>query len=1041
MNVAESSIKRKVTTLMFVLVLAFGGYYCYWKLGWLEDPEYTIKDAMIYTYYPGATAQEVEQEVTDPLENAIQELKELKYLKKSTSLPGLSIIDALIQDKYGGDKLKQIWDQLRHKVRDNQGKLPPGAQSPIVNDDFGDVYGILYGLTAPGYTWREMKDYADFLRKKLLRVEGVAKVVYWGLQQEAVFLEISRNKVSEMGISPDVVTNAISNQNMVKPSGQVLVGSDYVWIFPTGEYEDLQAVADMLIRDTKSGIVFRVSDVATVKRGYIDPPTNLMSYNKYSDDSVENFDGTPCIGIGISARNDANVVNMGDAIKKELAVLENMRPYGMELQTIVFQGDAVKAAINGFVVNLGMAVAIVVAVLLIFMGMRCGFLIGLLLLLIVAATFVCMYVQDITLQRISLGALIIALGMLVDNGIVIADGMLVNMKRGMGKIAAANQIVNQTTLPLLGGTVVGILAFSAIGLSPDSTGEYCSSLFWVICFSMLWSWIMAITVVPLLGNMMFKDEGTSSDSTEEIKDPYDTVFYRFYRKMLYQLIRFKWLTVIIMAVLLGAAFVGFGYVDRSFFPESNQPRFYIDYWGPQGTDIRDIDKNIKQIAKHLIGNNPKTGEKNYPEVKFVSTYAGSGAPRFTLTYNSQQANPSYGFIMIEVDEMTEELVDNLFPKLRKHLKNNYPNALCQLMRFKMGASYDATIEAHFFGDDAEVLRGLTEKAMTIMHNEADAEFVQNNWRQREKVVRPQYSEERARVAGVKRDDLSNALQTTFIGTNVGLYREKNNLIPIVARPQLSDRDSVDQMYHTTVWSNIANKYIPIQQLVTGFSTEWQDTVIYRRYGQRCMTAQCEPIIGVTGPALFTKLQEKIEAIPLPTGYRLEWGGQYESSNDANAGLSKTLPISFLIMAMIVVILYSAIRQSVVVFLNVPLAMIGVTIGLLVTGVPFGFMAMLGFLSLSGMMIKNAIVLVDQIDQDRFSGKKLIDAIIDSGVTRVRPVALGAATTVLGMLPLIVDVFFNGMAVTIVFGLSFATVLTLLICPVFYAIFFRVKVED
>lgn len=1040
MNIAESSIKRAVTTVLFIIVLSGAGYISYWKLGWLEDPVFTIKDAMIYTYYPGATAYEVEQEVTNTLEDSIQELKELKRLQKSISMPGLSIIDAQIQDKFSGYGLKQIWDQLRHKIRDNQYKLPPGCQTPIINDDFGDVYGVMYAIIGDGFTWREMKDYADYLRKRLLRVEGVAKVVYWGVQQEAIYIELSRAKLSELKLSPSQITQAVTDQNLVTQSGQVMVDSDYVWIFPSGEFSSVESIADLIIRDQKSGTNFRIGDVATVKRGYVEPSSAMMSFSGYENDDA--YVGKPCMAICISPRDDANVVNMGEALKKELEQLEDVRPYGMEMRPIVFQGDAVKKSINNFIVNLGESVAIVILVLLIFMGLRSGFIIGSLLLFIVAATFVCMYIQGITLQRISLGALIIALGMLVDNGIVIADGMLVNIQRGIDKIKAAGIIVKQTTLPLLAGTIVGILAFSAIGLSPDSTGEYCGSLFWVICFSMLWSWVMAITVVPLLGFWLYKSSNSGKDTgtSGEVNDPYDTVFYRFYRKILTGLVNHRWIVLMIMIGLLAVAGYGFKFVKRSFFPESDSPRFYIDFWDPQGTDIRVVDKQLKEISAYLTGIDEKTGKKRFPDIRYVSTYAGSGAPRFTLTYSAQTQNTSYGFVLIELTELNQEVIGRVAGPVNKYLEENFPNALGTLMKFKMGASYDATIEARFFGDDADKLRELAQQAIKIMNDIPEARSIRNNWRTREKISKPVFSEARARFAGISRNEMANALQMTFVGQQAGLYRERNNLIPIIARPTLDDRDSIDDMYYTPVWSSQAGTYVPIQQIVSGFETEWQDTVIYRRYGMRCMTAQCEPIDGVTGPELLSKIKDKIEAIKLPDNYSLEWGGQYESSNEANAGLMKTLPISFLLMGMIVVILYDAVKQALIIYLTVPLAIIGVTVGLLVTGIPFGFMSLLGFLSLSGMMIKNAIVLVDQIDQDRAAGKNIYQAILDSGVSRVRPVALGACTTVMGMIPLLTDPFFQGMAVTIVFGLSFATVLTLLICPVIYATFFQAR-ED
>lgn len=1020
MNIAEASIRYKTITLVMTVLIIGGGIYSYERLGRLEDPEFTIKDAQIFTRYPGATAMEVAEEVTDEIETAIQQLGQVKRVT-SISQAGLSTIQVEMKDKYDKETLPQVWDELRRKVNDAQSKLPPGTTPSLVYDDFGDVYGVFYAVQGDGYSYAELKDYVDTLRRELLLCEDVGKISIFGDQPEVVYVEISRARLARLGLSPRAIYASLAGQNLVAPAGDFRVGSRYIRIQPSGEFTSVEEIGDLLIlQDDATATKLYLRDIATIRRGYVDPPNSIMHFN-----------GRPAIGLGISTVSGGNVIAMGASLDRRLRELQAETPIGMEIGVIAHQAEAVSTSINGFVVSLAEALAIVVGVLMLAMGLRSGILIGVILLLTILSTFIIMDIQGIMLERISLGALIIALGMLVDNAIVVVDGILVNIQKGMDRIQAASRVVAQTIWPLFSATVIAVLAFAAIGLSQDSTGEYCRSLFQVILISLMMSWVLAITVTPLLGVMFLKVKATDGKV-----DPYGGMLFAGYRAFLHLCLRWRWATVALLIGLLSLSIYGFGFVKQSFFPDSTRPQFMIHYWLPEGTHITRTEADLKKIEEHLMG---------LDEVTDVSAFVGRGALRFLLTYSPEDANTAYGLLLVGVRDYRR--IDDLIPGIQAYLDDQFPDAQAFSRRFMLGPGDPSKIQARLRGPDPDMLRTLAAEVRKIMLAEPDATDVLDDWRSRVPLIRPIIAETQARNAGITRADVARALQTASRGTQIGIYREGNDLLPIIARPPESERTDVSDLNNVQISSPVAGKAIPIRQVLLGFESQSENAIIRRRDRLPTLTVKCDPKVGQAAD-LLGKLQPKIEARFAElrdqwnlSGYTLEWGGEYEDSANAQAALAGKLPVTGLLMVLVLIFLFNALRQPVIIVLSVPLAIIGVTVGLLLTGQAFGFMAILGFLSLMGMLIKNAIVLIDEIDMQIAEGKDSYVAIVDSGVSRLRPVAMAAMTTVLGMIPLVADAFFVSMAVTVMFGLAFATVLTLMVVPVLYAILFRVPAHE
>ena len=1004
---------------MFTLLLLIGGSVSYFDLGQLEDPEFTLKKAMVITMYPGASPQQVEEEVTFPIENAIQQLPYVDYVT-SISSNGKSQISVEMKSNYRKEQLRQIWDEMRRKINDLSPSLPSGVYPSTILDDFADVYGVMYSVTGDGYSYDELKDYVDFLKRELVLVKGVSKVTVAGQQQAQVMVEVSTRKLAQLGIAPSHIFQLLQSQNTVSNAGKIRVGDESIRLHPTGEFKDVKELETLLISKSGANELIYLGDVAKVYREYAEVPNNIIRYNSQQ-----------ALLIGVSFMSGVNVVDVGKNIDEHLASLEYQRPHGIHINSVYNQPQEVQKSVDGFIISLLEAIAIVIVVLLLFMGLKSGILIGGILLLTVLGTFIFMKLFAIDLQRISLGALIIALGMLVDNAIVVTEGILINLKRGQTKLKAAVNIVEQTKWPLLGATVIAVTAFAPIGLSSDASGEFAGSLFWVLFISLLLSWITAITLTPFFANLMFKENEFKNEEGQEDEDPYKGFIFNGYKAILDLALHFRKTTLILMVVLLCTAVVGFGSVKQSFFPASNTPMFYVDYWQEQGSDIRSTLEGVKKLEEFL---------QKEDLVEEVTSTTGQGAPRFMLTYAPEKSYPAYGQLIIRVAD--REAVATVMQTVRDYSNNHALSAQLKIKPMEIGPSTDAKIEARFSGPDPVVLRQLAAKAEELIGEDEGAYNIRDDWRARTKMIRPQFNEQKARRLGISKSDLDNVLLTSLSGKQVGVYRDGTQLLPIIARSPANERLNVESVHDLQIYSPVLGVFIPVTQVVDEFDVQWEDSLIMRRDRKRTITVMADHnVLGDETPAkLFARIRGPIENMELPRGYQLEWGGEYESSSDAQKAIFGSLPLGYLAMFAVTVLLFNSLKQPLIIWATVPLAIIGVSAGLLAMNAPFSFMGLLGLLSLSGMLIKNGIVLVDQINLELREGKSPYEAVFDSGVSRVRPVAMAAITTILGMIPLLFDVFFQSMAVTIMFGLGFATILTLIVVPVLYTVIFRIDYE-
>jgi multidrug efflux pump subunit AcrB len=1012
MNIAEYTIRKAVVAWVATLLVLAGGWLAYERLGRFEDPEFVIRQAVVVTAYPGASPAQVAEEITDRIEGAVQQMQEVEEIT-SVSRAGESLVkvEAKLAFSHSQAELDQVWNKLRSRIADAARTLPPGAAEPVVKSDFGDVFALFYAVTGEGYSPRQMYDYVDFLRRELVLVPGVARVALLGERKEAIYVEVSSARAAQLGVPLDRIYASLRAQNLVAPAGAVDAGPLRLQIQPADAVVSVDALGELVVAGDAGSGLLRLRDVAEIRREYVDPPAVLMRH-----------DGQAAIGLGISNVLGGNVVEMGDAVKRRLAALEGQRPVGMALNVVSFQSDSVRVAVSSFVDNLVAAVAIVVVVLLLFMGLRSGLIIGAVLVLTVAGTLIAMWMDGIAMQRISLGALIIALGMLVDNAIVVTDGILVRLQKGETVASAAGAVVRATVWPLLGGTVVGILAFSAIGLSPTDMGEYAGSLFWVILYSMLLSWLFAITLTPLLCAAFLKVKVETNVQEGRA--------LRAYRGLLRGVLAHRKLSGVVLVGLLAAGVVAFGHVPPGFMPDSARPQFVVDLALPQGTDLRTTAAVVAEAEAKV---------RAAPGVTHVTSFIGQGGLRFMLTYSPEDPNPAYGQLLVDVERFED--IAGLIERLQPELEAGFPQASVKVWKFMLGRGGGKKIEAAFRGPDPAVLRRLAEEAKAIMAADPEAVAIQDDWRQAVPVVRPRFSVEAAQRAGVLPSDIAAALERNYVGQQIGVYRERDRLIPILARAPADERGGVEELGNVQVFSATAGKSVPVSQFVERVDTVWEDALIRRENRFPTIKAQCDPPAGQLSAPLFERLRPQIEAIALPPGYVLEWHGEHKASAEANAGLAAAAPFGFAAMVVAVIVMFNGLRQTAVIWLTVPLAVVGVAVGLLLFQAPFEFMAILGFLSLTGMLIKNAIVLVDQIDVEIREGKPRLLAVLDASASRARPVFLGAATTVLGVAPLLVDPFFRSMAVTIMFGLIFATGLTLVVVPLLYASFFRIRGDE
>lgn len=1007
MDIARASIKRKVVVLFICAIIAIGGISAYFTIGKLEDPAFTIKTAVVSIIYPGSTVYEVEQEVAARMEDAIQAMSEVKEIRTRCT-PGMAVIYVDIKPVYTSKELPQIWNVLRQKVNDATIKLPSGC-AVIINNDFGDVFGQYYALTGDGYTMKELYDYADFLKKELVLVPGVAKISIAGEQTEGVYVEFSSSRLRSMGISTGEIFNVLNQQNTLSTMGKTFYGEQYVTINPTGSVLNVSDIGEIVI-GRGGGKFIKLKEVAEIRRDYIDPQSSMMFFN-----------GAPSLGIGISTVTGGNVVTMGEAVSKRLEELEEQRPIGMELSPIYMQSDGVVKSVNDFVINLAESLVIVVGVLLVFMGMRSGLMIGIVLLLTVAGTLMIMNYEGIFLQQVSLAALIIALGSLVDNAIVVTEGILVGVQGGRTSEDAASETVSGSIWAMLGGTVIAVLAFAPIGLSPDSTGEFCVSLFQVVGISMLLSWLLAISATPVLGSIMLKP----SSSTQE-GDPYDKPLFRIYRAFLELCLRFRFITMIVVLGMFVFALIGFTQIKSVFFPASTAQYFTVDLWQREGSSINSQREITAKLADIL---------RKRPEIKNITSFIGEGSLRFVLTYSPPDSDTAFSQLLVEVKEgespneillETQRIIDEEMPGLA---------GICKL--FSKGSSSAPVIEARFYGDDPKVLREIAGKAREIMEEDPIHNCVRLDWHEPVTVFRPQIRKNIMQSLGLTRPDINNAILTGTTGCTVGAFRDGDKSLSILFALRPEERHKIESLHSLPIWAPAVNKSVPLGTIISGLELSFEDNIIVRRNRKRVLTVEADVTFGSNTAEMQNRIRSGIESIELPPGYYLEWGGEEGSNKDAMDGMSGLFMPCLAMIFIIMVFLFNGFRQPVIIFISIPLILIGVALGLLIAGKPLDFLSIVGVLSLVGMLAKNSIVLLDQVASDFASGKDRYQAIVDTGVSRLRPVAMSAITTVLGMIPLIWDSMFGSMAVTIMGGLTVSTVLTMIFIPVATAIAYNV----
>ncbi|WP_300059067.1 efflux RND transporter permease subunit [uncultured Roseobacter sp.] len=1008
MQIARLSIEKPLYTWLLILFCLFGGAAGYLSVGKLEDPVFTLKSALVITPYPGATAHEVASEVSEVLAAELQQMDEVDVIT-SANRPGLSVIEVAIKDTYDGTELPQVWDDLRDRIADARPELPPGALAPQVNDGFGDVFGLLYAVSAPGYSDADIWDIATFLRRELLSVTGVANAEVLGLPEEAIFVEPSSPTLTELGIPPDVLLGAIGAADSITPTGALGQGrTDLRTESPLAD-DSAQAISGLTFG--YQGEVLNLRDVASVRRARVEAPRQIIRHN-----------GVEAFTLGVAGLTSENIVTVGAAVEDRLDEITPLLPAGVTVTPVYEQHRVVAAANYAFLLSLATSVAVVIGVLALFMGWRAAIVVGGSLLLTVCFTFFFMHLFDIKVERISLGALIIAMGMLVDNAIVVAEGMQVQMRRGRKAVEAAAEVARRTQLPLLGATVIGILAFAGIGLSPDSSGEFLFSLFAVIGISLMLSWLLAVTVTPLLASYFFR----TADQAHAA-DPYDTAFFRGYGALVRGALRLRWLVIV---SLIGATVAGvgaMGFVKQQFFPPATTPLVYLNYHAAQGTTIHAASDDLALMERWLM---------DRPEVTAVTTTVGASMTRFMLTYTPEDPDPAYGQIVIRLRDHTD--IPLLRDAATTAARDLLPWAETRVQQIIYGPPVGADVEVRLSGPDADVLRRLAAEAQHIFETETDLLTVERtDWREPELVSRPRFATKRGQTLGISRGDLAQAIALATDGVQAGVLREADRLIPIIVRTPREEQLAGAQLIDQPIYAPAAGGFTTVSQVVDGFDVLTRDVVIQRRDRVPTVSVQAFTVPDVLPPEAFAEVRGAIEAMPLPPGYRMEWGGEFESASTAQASLGRQMPLAFGAMFLITLLLFGKLRQTLVIWTVVPMAVTGVGLGLLFTSLPFSFTALLGLLSLSGMLIKNAIVLVEEIDNQKSeAGLAQSDAIVAASVTRLRPVILAAATTILGMIPLLSDAFFASMAVAIMAGLGFASVLTLIGIPAIYHTYLR-----
>ena len=1008
MSLPEYSLKNRKVVGFFLFILLAGGALGFVTLGKKEDSVFVIKSASLVCSYPGATPLEVEQLVTEPIEREVQSMR-LVHKITSESYYGLSKILVELDPATRASEIPQLWDELRRKVLNIQPRLPAGASPVTVADDFGDVYGIYYGLSVDGgFTWAELRDWAQRIKTALVTVDGVQKVSLFGEQTPVVNVYVNLAALANFAIRPETIVATIGQQNTIVNSGEKQAGALQIQILEAGTYKGLDDISNQMLT-AASGKQYRLGDIARVERGYADPPQTLMR-----------VDGRRAVGIGISTEAQVDVVKTGEKIIRVLDGLTRQMPVGMDLTVLYPENRIAQQANATFVLNLAESVAIVILIIMLVMGFRAGVLIGSSLLFSIGGTLLLMQFLGEGLNRTSLAGFIIAMGMLVDNAIVVTDNAQQAMLRGVARRRAVVDGANAPRWSLLGATLIAIFSFLPLYLAPSSVAEIVKPLFVVLALSLLLSWVLALTQTPLFGDFMLRVNPAAHD-------PYDTKFYRAFDRLLAALLRWRWGVVAGVVALFAAALAVMGLMPQNFFPSLDKPYFRADVLLPEGYNIRDTERNLRTMEEWLHAQ---------PEVKTVSVTMGSTPPRYYLASSSVSLRPNFGNILVELhDKGQTEAVEARF--------NAYVRAMCpdvwlRSSLFKLSPVPDAAIEFGFIGDDIDTLRRLTQAAEEIMWRTAGTVNIRNSWGNRVPTWLPLYSQMKGQRIGVTRSQMAQGITIATQGYRLGEYREGDQFMPILLKDENIDTYNLTNLQALPIFTP-AGKVYSIEQATDGFRFEYRGGVVKRYNRQRVMKAQCDPGRGVNTMQLYATLRDSVlRGVVLPEGYSMKVFGEQESQQESNSALARYMPLTMVLIFIVLLLLFRNYREPAVILLMIPLIFIGVVLGLAVTGKVFNFFSLLGLLGLVGMNIKNAVVLVEQIGVLRSEGKGAYEALTAATRSRIVPVAMASGTTILGMLPLLFDSMFGAMAATIMGGLLVATLLTVCVLPVVYAIFYNIR---
>lgn len=1009
MSLAEYSLDNKKIIYFFLAVLLIGGVISFSKLGKKEDAPFVIKSAVIMTRYPGAEPAEVERLVTEPISREIQSMSDV-YKIRSESMYGLSKITLELQPSLPAASIPQKWDELRRKVLNIQPQLPSGASIPTVSDDFGDVFGIYYGLTADeGFSYEEMRDWAERIRTHIVTSEGVMKVALFGTQTEVINVFVSINKLVSMGIDPQQLASLLQSQNQIINTGEINAGQQQLRIIAKGMYTKIEDIENQVIT-TKAGQV-KLGDIAVIEKGYLNPPANLMRVN-----------GKRAIGIGVATDPQRDVVLTGEKVEAKLAELLPLMPVGLNLESLYLENQIAKEANNGFIINLIESILIVIVIIMLVMGLRAGVLIGSSLIFSIGGTLLIMSFFGVGLNRTSLAGFIIAMGMLVDNAIVVTDNAQIAIARGVDRRKA---LINGATGPqwgLLGATFIAVCSFLPLYLAPSAVAEIVKPLFIVLAISLSLSLILALTQTTVFGNFILK-----AIPKEGSKDPFDKAFYHKFAAMLKFLIKRKALTIGSVIILFVISLVVMGLMPQNFFPSLDKPYFRADVFYPDGFSINEVSREMEKVEAHL---------EELPEVKKVSITFGNTPLRYYLASTSVGPKPNFANILVELKDSkyTEEYEQDF----DEYMRENFPNAITRTSLFKLSPAVDAAIEIGFIGPDPDTLVALTNQVLSIMHRNPDLMNVRNSWGNKIPVWKPIYSPERAHPLGISRQGMAQGIQIGTTGMTLGEYRQGDQVLPILLKENSADSFHINDIRTLPVFGT-SNKTTSLEQIVSSFDLQYEFPNVKNYNRQMVMMAQCDPRRGVNSVAAFnTVWSQVLKEIKVPEGYTMQYFGEQESKVESNKALAKNFPLTFFLMFITLLFLFRTYRKPVVIILMLPLIFIGVVLGLLVLGKSFDFFAILGLLGLIGMNIKNAIVLVDQIDIELQSNKTPLQAVITATTSRIIPVAMASGTTILGMSPLLFDAMFGGMAATIMGGLLVASALTLFVLPVAYCAIHKIK---